>query len=126
MKIEFNTSAGIIGAKTRKTDELMKGLAKDFKLPDIANSPDGASVMAQLRKRQYKKGEQPATIFAEVPGTKEARGWTQREGEKAPTYDVRATGVAPAQVLREGSMPKVKPLIEKGHHFNAPIPSDGP
>ena len=122
-KIEFNTSAGIVGAKTKNTDRLMKNLANDFKLPDIATK-DGESVMAQLKKRKYKKDEQPATIFAEVPGTREARGWTQREGEKAPRYDVRATGAPPGLVLKEGSLPPVRPLVEKGHHFAAKVPSD--
>jgi hypothetical protein len=124
VKIEFNTSAGIVGAKTKSTDGLLKNLANDFKLPDIANSKDGESVMAQLKKRKYKKDEQPATIFAEVPGTREARGWTQREGEAAPKYDVRRTGAKPGIALKEGSLPPVRPLVAKHHHYRADIPKD--
>jgi hypothetical protein len=122
VKIEFNRSAGIVGAKTKSTDRLLKNLANDFKLPDIATK-DGESVMQQLKKRKYKKDEQPATIFAEVPGTAEARGWTQREGEKAPVYNVRAAGAQPGVAIAD-KLPPVRPMVAKEHHFSAQIPKD--
>jgi len=123
IKIEFNQSAGIIGAKTKATDTNMRLLANDFKLPDISNK-DGESVMSQLKKRKYTKDRQPETVFVEVPGTKERQGWTQREGEDAPKFDIRSTGALPGVALKEGTLPRIRPLVAREHHFAAPIPKD--
>jgi len=117
---EFRTAPSIKGAKTKHTDRNLQNLANDFKLTDVATDKEVGSVMDQLRKKNWKK-ERPVSQWASVPNQRP--GWVQR-GEEAPKIDVRSAGVLPGVAVKEGTLPKVRPIIDKMHHYNAPI-SDG-
>lgn len=89
VKLVFLKPVGTRSRGTRVMDQQLRGLADDYKLPDIKNDKDGSSVMESI-----KKGEDFSPRF--VPLQHAAPGWSQR-GEK-PT----ATPAAPLLMGKPG------------------------
>lgn len=71
---EFRTAPSIKSGGTKFVDAQLRGLAADYKLPDIKNDKDGSSVMESIRK-----GEDFSPKFVDIPHPEP--GWTRR-GEK--------------------------------------------
>lgn len=123
---EIRTAPAIRSAGTRNTDTVNRQLAQDFNLPDLSNA-NGDSVMTNLRKKDWKKfqGVAPSVWAGGVPHA--APGWTQREGERPPTFDPQSAGMARGAQLAAGTVPPVKPMIMKDNKgrplsYNAPLP----
>lgn len=72
VKQEFRTPVKIGTMKTRFVDQQLRGLQKDFNLPDIKNDKDGSSVMESIRK-----GENFAPQFVDIPHS--PAGWSGRK-----------------------------------------------
>lgn len=128
---EIRTAPAIRHNGTRNVDNLTQQLANDFKLPDLS-SKDGESVMTNLRKKNWAQMQgQPPSVWADgVPHA--APGWTQR-GEKAPTFNPSAAGLAAGAPLHRSNtgavvvdtaagarrIPQVQPNFVKDSKGNA-------
>lgn len=109
---EIRTAPKLRSARTSFADQQFEGLARDFKLPDIANNGlDGASVMSTLKKRMLQhmhKDPNAGPIvptFIDVPHNDP--GWTQRDGEKPVTYN-------PAPLVGSGGADYITPARDAG------------
>lgn len=80
----FNKAPAFGSQRTSNIDRELKLLAQDYNLPDIRNDKDGTSTMTKLG-RDGKKSN-----WIDVQHAKP--GFSQREGEKAPVFDIRAAG----------------------------------
>lgn len=126
VKREIRTAPGLKSIGTKNADAIQQQLATDFRLGDLSNA-NGDSVITNLRKKDWKalKGQPPSQWVGGVPHAQE--GWTQREGEKAPTFDPTSVGMGRGVALKSGSVPKPRAVIVKDSKgrpmsYNAPLP----
>lgn len=105
---EFRTPPSIRSGGTHIQDQFAKQLADDYRLTDMRNDKDGASVMSSTRTASGGTRVGPSEPKAYWnPGLfQPKRGWAQR-GEPEPTFNAKAAGLVdggvPISAIREGA-----------------------
>lgn len=100
----FLKAPGTRSYNTARIDRELNHIAKDYGLTDIrAGKDDGESCMTKLGR------DGKGTEWVNVPHAK--AGWSQRQGETAPVYNIQTIGADP------GATPGFKP-----GDFAPPVP----